>query len=125
MKRIISALGLMYLSACTIQPAGQSLINGDEPQCIGSVELNAQVAQLFAVSDDQQMLQRALGGLNLESYAKVRYINLNRGRLCPCIVPGTVLIQAVKWGAGGRLINQPGRSVYTATIMKSVISGHR
>lgn len=50
MKRIISTFGLIYLSACTIQPAGNNLVNSE---CVGSIELDPQVAQLFAVADEQ------------------------------------------------------------------------
>ncbi|PKH01400.1 hypothetical protein CXF72_17165 [Psychromonas sp. MB-3u-54] len=83
MKKIISALGLIYLSACTIQPVAQSPVNSEESQCIGSVELNPQVAELFAVADDLQMLQRALGEPELGKLCQGKVYQLKQGQTLP------------------------------------------
>jgi hypothetical protein len=83
MKKIISALSLIYLSACTIQPVVQGRVNSEESRCIGSVELNPQVAKLFAVSDDREMLQRALGEPKQGKLCQGKVYQFKQGQTLP------------------------------------------
>ncbi|MFT6924908.1 MAG: hypothetical protein ACJAZP_000478 [Psychromonas sp.] len=83
MKRIIFTLVLIYLSACTIQPDTQSPVDVNEIQCIGSLELNPQLAELFIVADDQQMLQRALGEAEHGKLCQGRVYQLKQGQNLP------------------------------------------
>ena len=80
MKKIISTFGLIYLSACTIQPAGNNLVNSE---CVGSIELDPQVAQLFAVADEQEMLQRALGEPEHGKLCQGKVYQLKQGQTLP------------------------------------------